>query len=87
MLKKLSNSQLQHIEYAISSVAVETNPSMDIINQVRTNLIKVSLGEMTSKEYINSVYKKYNLKSNENTNIHTITPHKNTQNHTYISQK
>ena len=51
--------------------------------------IKVSLGEITSKEYINTVYKKYNLKSNENININinTIKPHKNTQNHTYVSQK
>ncbi len=89
MLKKLSDIQLQNIEYAIASVAMETNPSIDMINQVRTNLIKVSLGEITSQEYRNSVYKKYNLKSNENININinTIKPHKNTQNHTYISQK
>ncbi len=87
MLKKLSDSQLQHIEHTIASVAMETNPSIDMINQVRTNLIKVILGEITSQEYINSVYKKYNLKSNENININinTIKPHKNTQ--THISQK
>ncbi len=60
-IKKLTQEELDGIEYAVLSTAMETGATEEEINEGRGNLKKVHVGEWTDEDYRANIIKKYNL--------------------------
>jgi hypothetical protein len=59
--KEASKEELEAIEYALLSCAMELNVSRELIDEVRENNLKVVRGEWTSQQYRDNILKKYKL--------------------------
>ncbi|MDR0484397.1 MAG: hypothetical protein LBH40_03895 [Alphaproteobacteria bacterium] len=75
--KEVSPKQLQAIEYALLSTAMETGATKEEIDQGRENLLKVERGEWSDEDYRTNVMKKYNLKIVETPVINTTKSRQN----------
>lgn len=58
-LKKLSQEDLDGIEYAVKSVALETNMTKEEVEEGIEVLKKLRTGELCEKEYFQAIYDKY----------------------------
>jgi hypothetical protein len=60
-LKKLTQEELDGIEYAVLLTAMETGATEQEINEAKENLKKVHTGEWTDEDYRANIMKKHNL--------------------------
>jgi len=61
LLKKVSQEELEAIEYALSSTAMETGATQEEINLGREDMLKVATGEWSDEDYYANVLRKYKL--------------------------